>query len=71
MEHEMRIQALEERIAWLERTLSSLDEVVRELATENSRLRREVGELAEQVRNSDERLPEGQVDLAYERPPHY
>lgn len=57
------LQALEERMAWYERQLADLDAVVRELADEVHRLRRELSEV--QARSDD---PVGPAD---DRPPHY
>ena len=58
-----QIQALEERMAWYERQLHELDAVVRELADEVVRLRRELDEVQK---------GEGPgIGPADDRPPHY
>lgn len=67
-----RVTRLEEQLAWFEHTLQSLDEVVRGLSTDNLRLRRELGELNEQIQAQGQSpAPTAQADLEYERPPHY
>lgn len=58
-----QVRALEERMAWYERQLQELDAVVRELADEVVRLRRELDE----VQQADG----PQIGPANDRPPHY
>jgi len=67
-----RVTDLEIRLAFLEHTLSQLDEVVRETADENARMRRLMTELRQRVEQAaDPGAAEGSTDLEYERPPHY
>jgi uncharacterized coiled-coil protein SlyX len=65
-----RIDDLEVKIAFLEHTLSQLDDVVRELADENRLLKREIIELRQRMmaggNPGDEMDPE-----RYQVPPHY
>jgi predicted nuclease with TOPRIM domain len=55
----------EERVAWLEKQLSELDAVVRELGDELVRLRRRV----EELEGRDDEPPRG--GGGWEVPPHY
>jgi SlyX protein len=59
---------LEEKIAYQEQTLETLDEVVCELNRKVARLEREVGELRAQSGPTD---PAATSDEKSERPPHY
>lgn len=65
-----RLEDMEVKIAFLEHTLSELDGVVRELADDNTRLKREVLELRERMQaamgNGEAMDPE-----RYQVPPHY
>lgn len=63
-------QALEEKIAHLERMVSDLSDVVASHETEVSRLSRLVGMLAEReaAREADS---DGGIPLADQRPPHW
>ena len=64
-----RVEELEVKVAYLERNLAELDEVVREMADHNARLVREVKQLAERVAASSQG---GDVDPErYQVPPHY
>ena len=65
-----RITDLEVRIAFLEKSLGELDEVVREVADQLQSTRSALHELREQVNRGDD----GQArphSLVEERPPHY
>ena len=67
---ERRVEELEIKVAYLERNLTELDDVVRELADENARLVREVKQLAERVAAAAGQG--GDVDPErYQVPPHY
>ena len=67
-----RIVDLEVRMAFLERTLGDLDEVVRELADELGRVRGTLSELRDRVHTALDEDPSGaRFDLADEKPPHY
>ena len=65
-----RLEDMEVKMAFLEHSLSQLDEIVRELSEDNLRLKREVGELRERLQaavGSGEAMdPE-----RYQVPPHY
>jgi uncharacterized coiled-coil protein SlyX len=65
-----RLEDMEVKIAFLEHTLSELDGVVRELADDNVRLKREVVELRERLQvaigGGESMDPE-----RYQVPPHY
>lgn len=73
---EDRVTDLEVRMAFLERTLSDLDEVVRQTADEVVHVRTLLEQLREQVQSgaaageaaSGDEAPSG---LLYEKPPHY
>ncbi len=66
------IEDLQIRLAFLEHTIEQLDSVVREVADENLRLKRELKELSERVATGGEGLlPDANVDLDHEKPPHY
>lgn len=65
-----RVEELEIKVAYLERNLAELDDVVREMGTENARLLREVKQLAERVAAAAGQG--GDVDPErYQVPPHY
>ncbi len=65
-----RVEELEIKVAYLERGLAELDDVVRELADDNARLVREVKQLVERVAASSGGV--GEVDPErYQVPPHY
>ncbi|MBL8616232.1 MAG: SlyX family protein [Deltaproteobacteria bacterium] len=68
---EARVTALEEQLAWLQHTVSALDEVVRALGADNQRLRSELGELSDQIAAAGELATQGVPTLLDERPPHY
>jgi uncharacterized coiled-coil protein SlyX len=71
-DHADRVTNLEVRLAFLEHTLTQLDDVVRETADENVRLRRMMTELRQRVEQAaDPGAADGTTDLEYERPPHY
>ena len=65
-----RLEDMEVKMAFLEHSLSQLDEIVRELSDDNLRLKREVAELRERLQvamGSGEAMdPE-----RYQVPPHY
>lgn len=61
---EDRVEALEVKVAFQEHTITQLDEVVRQLADELERVRRELTELREEHAAS----LEPPID---EKPPHY
>ena len=61
-----RIIELESRLAYQDKTISDLDEVVRVFADRVERLERRVAELSEALRESRE-----EIGPADERPPHY
>mgnify|MGYP000385925135 CR=1 FL=1 len=63
-----RLEAMEVKLAYLEHALAQLDEVVRELADDNLRLKREVVELRERLASGSG--PEMDPDR-YQVPPHY
>lgn len=69
---EARLVDLEVRLSFMERTLSELDDVVRQVADDMDNLRRAVTELKDRV---DTGTPtdgdQGSADLQYEKPPHY
>jgi len=65
-----RLEDLEVKLAFFEHALSQLDEVVRELADDNARLKREVTELRGRVTAAVGSGPD--MDPAqYQVPPHY
>jgi len=65
-----RVEELEIKVAFLERGLAELDEVVRELADDNARLVRVVKQLTERVAAASGGA--GEVDPErYQVPPHY
>lgn len=67
-----RVTDLEVRLAFLEHTISQLDDVVRETADEVARMRRMMTELRQRVEQStDPGSADAPTDLEYERPPHY
>lgn len=64
-----RIEDLEVKVAFLEHTLSQLDEVVRELADDNVALKRQVVELTERVKAASQGAD---IDASpHQVPPHY
>jgi uncharacterized coiled-coil protein SlyX len=65
-----RLEDLEVKVAYLEHTLSQLDEVVRDLADDNLRLKREVAELRERLTAAVGSGPEMDPSQ-YQVPPHY
>ena len=64
-----KLQALEERIAHLQRTVEDLSDVVTRQAAEINRLSRRVGLLME--REAEREAAEGTIPLADQRPPHW
>ncbi len=67
---ESRIEDLEVKLAYLERTVTELDEVLREVADDNRRLKREMTELRERVLRA---MGDG-TDMdpeIHQVPPHY
>jgi uncharacterized coiled-coil protein SlyX len=65
--NDTRLDDVEARIAWLEKTVSELDEVVRALGDELRLMNRDLTQLREQ-RSADGEEGSG---LKYEVPPHY
>jgi len=68
---EARITALEEQLAWMQHTLSALDEVVRGLGADNLRLRKEIGELSGQLQVAVDAAAQAPTSMLDEVPPHY
>ena len=64
-----KLQALEERIAHLQRSVDDLSDVVTRQAAEITRLSRRVGLLVE--REAEREPAEGTIPLADQRPPHW
>ena len=64
-----KLQALEERIAHLQRTVEDLSDVVTRQAAEINRLSRRVGLLME--REAEREAADGTIPLADQRPPHW
>lgn len=64
-----KLQAVEERVAHLQRLLEDLSDVVARQDTEIRRLSRHVGLLME--READREAAEGAIPLTDQRPPHY
>ena len=64
-----KLQALEERIAHLQRTVEDLSDVVTRQAAEARALSRRVGLLME--REAEREAAEGTIPLADHRPPHW
>lgn len=64
-----KLQALEERIAHLQRTVEDLSDVVTRQATEIRALSRRVGLLME--REAEREAEGGTIPLADQRPPHW
>ena len=64
-----KLQALEERIAHLQRTVEDLSDVVTRQVTEIRALSRRVGLLME--REAEREAAEGTIPLADQRPPHW
>ncbi len=65
-----RLTNVEEKIAYLEQFVSELDGVVRELHDGLNAVRREVGQLRNQLGQQGQGDDEGD-DLEAQRPPHY
>ena len=65
-----RLEAMEVKMAFLEHSLSQLDEIVRELSEDNLRLKRKVAELRERLQVA---LGSGEAmdPERYQVPPHY
>ena len=65
-----RLTNVEEKIAYLEKFVTELDGVVREMHDTLTAVRREAGELRAQV---DRQAPgdDGSDDLEAQKPPHY
>lgn len=64
-----KLQALEERIAHLQRTVEDLSDVVMRQATEIHAMSRRVGLLME--REAEREAADGTIPLADQRPPHW
>lgn len=64
-----KLQAIEERIAHLQRTADELSEVVARQDAEIRRLTRHVGLLMDREANRE--AAEGAIPLADQRPPHW
>ena len=64
-----KLQALEERIAHLQRTVEDLSDVVTRQNAEINRLSRRVGLLME--REAEREAADGTIPLADQRPPHW
>lgn len=64
-----KLQAVEERVAHLIRSVDELSEVVARQDTEIRRLSRFVGQLVE--READREAAQGSIPLADQRPPHW
>jgi uncharacterized coiled-coil protein SlyX len=62
-----RIDALEVRIAYQDETIETLNQTITAQWTEIDRLRRQLSELKERVRDAESNAP----GPANERPPHY
>ena len=69
-ETESRIQFLEEKLAWLEHLVQTLDGVVREQADAMGRLQKEIGLMKEREEARDRASLEAGAPV-YEPPPHY
>lgn len=64
-----KLQAVEERVAHLQRTVDDLSDVVTRQDSEIRRLSRLVGLLSE--REAEREAAEGTIPLADQRPPHW
>lgn len=64
-----KLQAVEERVAHLQRMVDDLSDVVARQDAEVRRLARHVGLLME--READREAAEGAIPLADQRPPHW
>lgn len=64
-----KLQAVEERVAHLQRTVEDLSDVVTRQDAEIRRLSRLVGLLSE--REAEREAAEGTIPLADQRPPHW
>jgi SlyX protein len=64
----MRIEALEERVAFQEHTLQKLDDAMADQQQQLMSLERKISMLMEQLRKVESSLPQSDGD---ERPPHY
>ena len=62
-----RIDALEMRIAYQDKTIETLNQTITAQWTEIDRLTRQLAELKERVREAESNVP----GPANERPPHY
>lgn len=65
---ENRVEQIEARVAWLEKTLADLDEVVRALGDDLRLMRVELTQLRESQEAGSSDLSSGQK---WEVPPHY
>jgi len=65
-----RLEDMEVKMAFLEHTLSQLDEIVREVSSDNMRLKQEVADLRERLQGA---LGSGEAmdPERYQIPPHY
>lgn len=63
-----RLEAVESRVAWLEKSLADLDLVVRELGDELRHMRVELTQLRE---TQSAVAGDGEAGPRYEVPPHY
>jgi uncharacterized coiled-coil protein SlyX len=67
---EARLEDMEVKMAFLEHSLSQLDEIVREVSEDNLRLKREVGDLRQRLQAAMG-SGEGMDPERYQVPPHY
>lgn len=63
-----RIETLEIKVAYVEKAVADLDDVVRELATEIERLRQDMLHFTQSIQ---EMMKDERYDPAAEVPPHY
>ena len=66
--HDERIEAIEARVAWLEKSLTELDAVVRGLGDELRTMRAELERVRQTQEAASDELSSGQK---WEVPPHY
>ena len=66
-----RLVLIEEKMVHLERYVSELDSVVRDLSEENRTLRGELGKLRKLIEQQATNAAEGPRTLEDDRPPHY